>query len=168
MKKLTSAVEAVLALLLAVMAVLVFGNVVLRYGFNSGITVSEELARFMFVWLTFIGAVLAMQQNAHLGVDSLIQRLSDPMKKLAFVISSVLMLICCAVFLKGSIAQTIINWSVSAPVTGISMATLYGIGIFTSIGMGVLIAKKLFLLLTGKLAIEDLRQVIDSEEVAHK
>jgi TRAP-type transport system small permease protein len=80
----------------------------------------------------------------------------------------VLMLICCAVFLKGSVAQTIINWSVAAPVTGISMASLYGIGIFASIGMGFLIAKKLFMLLTGKLAIDDLKQVIDSEEVGHK
>ena len=42
--------EAVMALLLAAMVVLVFGNVVLRYVFNSGITISEELSRWLFVW----------------------------------------------------------------------------------------------------------------------
>ncbi|MEY3475047.1 MAG: hypothetical protein RL087_1505, partial [Pseudomonadota bacterium] len=40
---------------LALMVVLVFGNVVMRYGFNSGLTVSEELARWLFVWMTFMG-----------------------------------------------------------------------------------------------------------------
>ena len=47
--------EWLIALALAVMVVLVFGNVVLRYGFNSGITVSEEVSRWLFVWLTFWG-----------------------------------------------------------------------------------------------------------------
>ena len=46
--------EMLMAGMLALMMVLVFGNVVLRYGFNSGIVVSEEMARFLFVWLTFI------------------------------------------------------------------------------------------------------------------
>ena len=39
---------------LATMVILVFGNVVLRYGFNSGITVSEEVSRWAFVWLLFL------------------------------------------------------------------------------------------------------------------
>ena len=52
----------VIAVLLAVMVVLVFGNVVLRYGFNSGITVSEELSRWLFVWMTFLGAIVGLQR----------------------------------------------------------------------------------------------------------
>ena len=41
--------DGVIAACLAAMVVLVFGNVVLRYGFNSGIAVSEELSRWLFV-----------------------------------------------------------------------------------------------------------------------
>ena len=52
---------------LALMVVLVFGNVVLRYGFNTGITVSEELSRWLFVWITFMGAIVAMKEGTHLG-----------------------------------------------------------------------------------------------------
>ncbi|WP_369908131.1 hypothetical protein [Limnohabitans sp. JirII-29] len=37
--------EVVIAIALAVMVVLVFGNVILRYAFNSGLTLSEELSR---------------------------------------------------------------------------------------------------------------------------
>jgi hypothetical protein len=39
--------ETAIGVILALMVVLVFGNVVLRYGFNSGITVSEELSRYL-------------------------------------------------------------------------------------------------------------------------
>ena len=63
------------SLCLAVMVVLVFGNVVLRYGFNLGITVSEELSRLLFVWLTFLGAIVALREHGHLGVDMLVSRL---------------------------------------------------------------------------------------------
>ena len=58
------------------MVVMVFGNVVLRYGFNSGITVSDEMARYCFIWLTYIGAMVAMRDGSHLGVDTLIKKLS--------------------------------------------------------------------------------------------
>ena len=57
---------------------MVFGNVVLRYGFNSGLTASEELSRLFFVWLTFLGAVVALREHGHLGVDTLVRRLPRP------------------------------------------------------------------------------------------
>ena len=66
--------EAVIASLLALMVVLVFGNVVLRYGFNSGITVSEEVSRWLFIWMTFLGAIVALREHGHLGVDMVVQR----------------------------------------------------------------------------------------------
>ena len=50
--------QALMAACLAVMAVAVFVNVVLRYGFGSGIAASEELSRLLFVWMVFIGAAL--------------------------------------------------------------------------------------------------------------
>ncbi len=62
-----TAIEVLIAAALAVMVVLVFGNVVLRYGFNSGITVSEEVSRWLFIWITFLGAVVALQEHGHLG-----------------------------------------------------------------------------------------------------
>ena len=54
-----------MAICLGVMAVAVFINVVLRYGFNSGITISEELSRWLLVWLTFLGAIVAVREHAH-------------------------------------------------------------------------------------------------------
>src|SRR5437762_8023723 len=85
----------IVVLCLALMVVMVFGNVVLRYGFNSGITVSEELSRWLFVWMTFLGATVAVRNHAHLGTDALVARLSKRGKKACFVAAHVLMLLMC-------------------------------------------------------------------------
>jgi TRAP-type transport system small permease protein len=84
--------EVLMAAALAIMVVLVFGNVVLRYGFNSGITVSEEVSRWLFVWLTLLGAIVAMREHAHLGSDMLVSRLPVIGKKICLVVGHVLML----------------------------------------------------------------------------
>jgi len=60
-------IKIIMVIFLAIMVVLVFGNVVLRYGFNSGLAVSDELSRWLFVWITFLGAVVAMKEGTHLG-----------------------------------------------------------------------------------------------------
>ncbi len=59
------------------MVVLVFGNVVLRYGFDSSIDMSDEVSRWLFVWVTFLGAVVALQGHEHLGMDMVVDRLPD-------------------------------------------------------------------------------------------
>src|ERR671912_941869 len=121
--------KVLIALFLAIMVVLVFGNVVLRYGFNSGITVSEEVSRFLFVWLTFLGAIVAMREHGHLGVDMLVARLPPVGKKICLILSIVLMLYCCWLLLEGSWLQTMINLDVTSPAAGLSMAWIYGVGI---------------------------------------
>jgi TRAP-type C4-dicarboxylate transport system permease small subunit len=82
--------EGLLVLLLAAMVVMVFGNVVLRYLFDTGIDVSEELSRYFFVWLTFIGAVVVGREHAHLGVETLVSRLGEKGRKLCMVLSDLL------------------------------------------------------------------------------
>src|SRR5262245_6738392 len=86
---------------LAVMVVLVFGNVVLRYAFNSGITASEEVARWLFVWMTFVGAVVALRKHAHLGMDSIVSKLPPAAKKTCFLASNILILYALWLFLYG-------------------------------------------------------------------
>src|SRR5690606_23619975 len=56
-------IELIMVALLTGMALMVFVNVVLRYGFNTGIAISEEMSRFFFIWLTFIGAVVTFHEN---------------------------------------------------------------------------------------------------------
>src|SRR5690625_1907399 len=116
--------EAVLVFLLSAMVVMVFGNVVLRYGFNKGINVSEELSRYFFVWLTFIGAVVTFRENAHLGVESVVRLLPRRGRIVCMLITNSIILLCAGIFFWGTWLQHDINASMVAPVVGISMAAL--------------------------------------------
>ncbi len=156
--------RAVIALCLAGMVVLVFGNVVLRYGFNTGITVSEELSRWLFVYLTFLGAIVALRDHGHLGVDMLVKRLPALGKKVCLVASQLLMLLATWLLLQGSWQQTLINLDVTAPASGLSMGIFYAVGIIFGVSAMAILLADLYRLVTGKLSDDDLVMVKESEE----
>ena len=154
-----------IALCLMGMVVLVFGNVVLRYAFNSGISVSEELSRWLFVWLVFVGAVVALRDHAHLGMDSVVSRLPAWGKKACFVLSNLLMLGCVWLFFTGTWQQTLINLDNMAPATGLSSGYFYySVGLVFSVGAAALLLRNLWQAVTGKLTDKDLIQVRESED----
>ncbi len=152
----TRALETVIVVSLAIMALLVFSNVVLRYAFDSGIAVSEELARILFVWLIFLGAILASRQHAHIGFDTLVKMLPTRWKKRVIVLSGSLMLGASAIFILGGWRQTLINLDNSYPVLGISYAWLYGVAIVFGIGMAISILFNIWDALTRKHSDEEL------------
>ena len=84
--------EWLLIFFLAAMAVMVFLNVVLRYGFNSGLNVSDELSRYFFVWLTFIGAVVAFREHAHVGVETLVMLFGRKGRIICMILSNIIIL----------------------------------------------------------------------------
>jgi TRAP-type transport system small permease protein len=143
------ALEAFLVAVLAVMAVLVFGNVVLRYGFASGITISEELSRLLFVWLTFLGAIPVMYQGGHLGVDMLVNALPPSGRRACRIVSNLLMLACCVVFGWGAWEQTRLNMANYAPVSGLPTALSYAAAVVCAVGLGILVFVDLVRALRG-------------------
>ena len=159
------AIKFVIALCLAVMVVLVFGNVVLRYVFNSGITVSEELSRWLLVWLTFLGAIVALRQHAHLGVDTLVQMLPPAGKRICFVLSYALMLYADWLLTLGAWKQTLITFSDSAPASGISVGLFfYSSGIVFGVSAAVILLYDLWRVLSGAAGEDELVAVKESEE----
>ena len=160
-------IEAVLAALLLGMVLMVFGNVVLRYAFNSGIQVSEELSRFFFVWLTFIGAILAMRDGTHLGMDGFVTRLSRRGKLACLAASQTIVLACCAMLFWGTWQQHEVNATTKAPVTEISMIWVFGIGYLTSAAIGAHAVHALWRIARGGLRDDELVQVTESEEIPH-
>ncbi|MGE0799637.1 MAG: TRAP transporter small permease [Lautropia sp.] len=148
--------EAILVVLIAAMVVMVFGNVVLRYLFNSGLDVSEELSRIFFVWLTFIAAVVVMREQGHLGIDSLTGRLSRRGRIVCMVISDLIVLVCCWVMFDGTLRQHGINAGTVTPVTGLSMALVYSIMYFTAIGIALITLARLWRAATGRLTEQEI------------
>ena len=64
-------ISTALALALLFMFIMILLNVVLRFVFSSGVPVAEELARFAFLWTTFLGAYLAVREDQHIGITGL-------------------------------------------------------------------------------------------------
>jgi TRAP-type C4-dicarboxylate transport system permease small subunit len=159
--------KAAVALCLTAMVVLVFSNVVLRYVFNSGIAVSEELSRWLLVWLTFLGAIVALRRHAHLGVDTLVRALSPRGRFVCFVISYVLMLYADWLLTLGSWKQAVLTFGDTAPASGISVGLFfYSSGLVFGVSAAVILAHDLFCAVTGSTSDEDLIAVKESDEHA--
>ncbi len=155
--------EFLVVVCLVAMVIMVFGNVVLRYVFNSGITISEEMSRYCFIWLTYIGAMVAMREGGHLGVDTLVLRLPLMGKKVCLFASESLMLFCNGLFLLGTWKMHELQVTNVSPVVGISMVWVYGIGYVVAVVMGIFNISKLYRLFTGQLSEADMVQIVESE-----
>jgi TRAP-type transport system small permease protein len=156
-----------MVLSLAAMVVMVFGNVVMRYGFNSGITLSEELSRWLFVWMTFLGAVIALNERGHLGTDSLIVRLPKAGQKFCLGLSLLLMLFVCWLIFKGSLEQTKINWESTSAVMETSMGYFYASGVVFSVLAAPILVLNLLRLVTGQMPDSELIGIRESDDMPH-
>ena len=154
-----------IAICLAAMVVLVFTNVVLRYVFNSGIATSEELSRWLLVWLTFLGAIVALRQHAHLGVDTLVRALPPRGKLVCFVLSYLLMLYVNGLLTLGSWKQAVLTFGDSAPASNISVGLFfYSSGLVFGVSAAVILLLDLVRVLSGSASEEDLISVKESDD----
>lgn len=144
--------DIVLCMLIGGMALMVFVNVIMRYTMNSGIPVTEELSRFFFVWLTFIGAVVAHRHNLHMGMETFVAMLGRKGRMLMMGLSDLLIIGVSGVLFVGSWKQLPINMSMLAPVSGIPMGWVYGTGLFTAACIILITGERLWRLLTGRIA----------------
>ena len=127
-----SVIDVVMAVLMGAMITLVFINVVLRYGFSSGIRQSVELARLWFVWVVMLGAAVVLKRGEHLALAEFSERLAPKavptLRRLswAVVVVSVLMLFF------GALNQTMANWSNVSQITGLPSALFYLAGVVSA------------------------------------
>lgn len=130
-------------IILATMSSLVFLNVVLRYGFNTGISVTEEVSRYLFVWLTFLGAILAFNSNQHVNVTLLTEKLSFRSRKILGVLTDSVMLFCCYLIADGSWIQFKLNLHNLSPISELPQGITYLASLVASIIIAVLIVARL-------------------------
>lgn len=153
--------ELLIVVFMVAMVAMVFGNVVLRYGFNSGIDVSDEMARYCFIWLTYVGAMVAMREGAHLGVDTLVKRLPVGGRKTALFLSEALMLLVNALFVLGTWKMHDLQVSNVSPVVGLSMIWIYAVGYVVGVVMALFNLNVMWRILSGRIAENELVQVVE-------
>ncbi|HSI40869.1 MAG TPA: TRAP transporter small permease [Xanthobacteraceae bacterium] len=151
--------EIIMVVCMSTMLVMVFGNVVLRIFFNTGIDLSEEIPRFAFVWMTFLGAVVGLHKRAHLGVDLVVQALPVLGRRICWALSQVIMLVCSIYILYGTYLQHDIIAGNSSPVAQISTLWVYGVSYVTGAALIVICGTNLVRLALGHVADNELIEV---------
>jgi TRAP-type transport system small permease protein len=159
-KILTNISNIIIVFCLSTMSILVFTNVILRYIFSSGMTWAEELSRYLFVWLIFLGAIMALKQNAHMSVDIVTNAVSLKIRKVILLINNLLVLFVMWMILDGSWKMTLQNMNIQSPSLGIPMFLIYGVGIVMSISMAVIVIGNIVRLFTN----EESKEHITNEE----
>ena len=94
--------ETAIALILGVMTILTFINVILRYGFNTGLIWGLEAVTFLFAWLVLFGVSYAVKVTAHLGVDALIKLFSPPVRRGLAMVAAAICIIYALLLMKGA------------------------------------------------------------------
>lgn len=129
-----------MAACLGVMALAVFVNVVLRYGFGSGIAASEELSRLLFVWMVFIGAAAAYPRGEHMAFTSLAGLLAR--RPVAFAVLTafirVLVITASAMLAWGAWQQVVVGRGSHSVVLGYSSALLPLPALLCAVAIGVM------------------------------
>jgi TRAP-type C4-dicarboxylate transport system permease small subunit len=129
-----------MAACLGVMAVAVFVNVVLRYGFGSGIAASEELSRLLFVWMVFLGAAAAYPAGEHMAFTSLVGMLRT--RPAAFAVMTalirVLVILACVLVAWGAWQQVVVGMGSRSVVLRYPSALLPLPALLTAVAIGVM------------------------------
>lgn len=123
--------EIIMVICISMMFLLVLMNVLLRFIFNSGIDVAEELPRFLFVWMIFIGAIVAIRDKSHISVGMFVDRMPMIGKKTCYLLSQILMGVCSLALFWGTWVESDILFTTYSAVLNINMLLVFGISYFT-------------------------------------
>ena len=117
--------DVIMALLMAAMIVLVFTNVVLRYGFSSGLRQSIELSRWGFVWIVMLGSVVVLKRGEHLAITDVSEALFPRAIPFLRRVSWAVILVSVTLLFWGATKQAIANWNNYSQLTGLPKGLLY-------------------------------------------
>ena len=129
--KIDSLIDVISALALAGTFLLVFLNVVLRYVFSTGLAVSEEGARYMFVCMVFLGAIPVTHKRGHFHVDLLINVFPYNIRKMLKILVDILLLGILYIIVNGGMAMAAMTANNKSPALGIPSYLLYWLIIFS-------------------------------------
>lgn len=119
--------EAFIFVALSSMSIIIAFQVLMRYGFQSSLSWSEEIARYLFIWLIYIGISYGVKKSAHVSVTALDLALSDSARRVLKFISTVVFLIFAVIitYYGWQVCSKIMRLGQEAPATGIDMWIVY-------------------------------------------
>ncbi len=126
------------------MVLIVFINTLLRYCFNSGIVENEELLRYMFIWITFLGIVSVYYENRHIAVTMLTDRLSPKVRNLFEFCANFLVLYALYVLTSGSLMYMEDSATTVGQLTNIRFTWIIVAAVFAGIACFGIVLRDMF------------------------
>ncbi len=126
---------------LSLMVILVFINAVMRYVFKDSLPVSEEYARFFFMWSVFLGTVAAFKDKAHVAVTVLTDNLQGKAKAFVFVLAQAISLIVMILLFAGGYIYTMSASTYKSVATGINYGIVVSGFLIMVVGTAIIIIK---------------------------
>lgn len=139
----------VLIVLTSAMFFTVTYNVFMRFVMNQSVGWADELSRFLFIWASFLGAVIAYKNDEHVGLNFIVDKIKSPAIRRGFAILGQLLIVMLLGFLTwfGYLASTtVMNVS---PALSIPMSVIYLIVPFCGLLMVLIGIGKLMVLFSG-------------------
>lgn len=127
--KVSKGLDRLCMLLLVVITAVMTGSLVImifgRNFFNTSFASLEEISRYTFVWLTFIGAAIAFKRKEHMGMDFIVSKLRGKAEKYVEALQDIFALILFALFIYYGAELAILNMNVVSLQSGIPMGYVY-------------------------------------------
>ena len=114
-----------LCLLMSLLVVIVFANVIARYYLSASLAWSEEVARFMLIWLVFLGAVLAYVNDEHLGLDIVVRLFPRRIRYGLAVVADLLVMLAIYFLIHGGAVLMRDSWEWGSPATDTPYGYVY-------------------------------------------
>lgn len=127
-----------LVAMFAVMVGVIFFQVIMRYVFNNSLSWSEELGKFIFVWLSWIGISIGHRRKEHIKITLLVDKLPYKLNKATEALTELILIVICGITM--FYGFTMIGIQVKVPYAGIKISTAWGY-LSVVLGCGLFIAR---------------------------
>jgi TRAP-type C4-dicarboxylate transport system permease small subunit len=118
-------VETSVLVMLSTMVVIVSASVFWRYGLNDALSWSEELVRYLLVWVSFLGASMATYRGAHIGITLFTERLPQQVQRCVALLMNLLMILFLVIILYQGVKILPVMAVRVAPTLGVRMNVIY-------------------------------------------
>lgn len=115
----------IVAVMLMVITLLTFYQIVMRYAFNKAPSWSEELVRFLFVWLSFVGAGMGVRDKIHIGVDVIIRLLPPPVQRVTAMLVALVIVLFGGFLMYAGMDIVMMTHGQPSPALGLPMSYVY-------------------------------------------
>lgn len=123
--RINNVIRFIVIALLAVMVIAVFMQVIFRFFLDQPLAWTEELARYLLIWITFLGSAYAMSIKAHIGTEYIQKFLSARMNKVVLVVAALFSLVFFAVMVQQGYLLATRSMTQTSPTLLVPMGYVY-------------------------------------------